>query len=712
MKKTNRLAIPLFLLICALLFCFPAKAAFEDFSDGAGHWSEAYLRRAVEDGLLNGYDDGLLHPDDAISCPQALAIICRVLRPSDSIDPASLGLNGDEWYSAYAAMAAAMDIDFESSHLQTPSMTRAEAFTLLADAFQLVPAEQELSCLERFKDGSQLSGSEAAAMAALVSHGYVEGYDGCLSPSGRVSRAEFLTVLYRIAGDLASVTELTSVPDHGVVISGSGYMIGKSFTAPLWFDCKTENVKLWNVSAKTVIFRSQASSISVLGSSSIDRLVIAGGSSDPLSLSPTGQCSVGTVVIGDNAPESISIGGNVSRVEITGSGCSVSISTNIQELIISGSGCSVTLAPGFSAGSVRLMQESSGNTVTLRAGISEAVLDGENNALRTEGSIRTLTLDGSGCTVSGSGAAEKLILNSARSSCEIEYRELEDNIDYGIGEAVITLTAPETLPAGQVLNVTAAVENPFSRHCTAVWSVDGVTVKEEAVDVGPEPVSLYLCHKYEYTKDMAGTSSIQLTLKYTFPDGSTGTASGSVTVAIENYDESHYHVSAAEALALVTSGYTGDYTTQWALEHDYTDAVKTAWINAKGYSSTSSYIIWVSKTYQRVNIFEGSAGNWELIHTFLCGTGAPGHGTPEGVYTIFSRSSRGWITSTYCVRPVVNFKTGSGYAFHSRLYDPSHEYLTDASIGFPVSHGCVRMYDEDVQWIYDNVPTGTTVVVY
>ena len=36
----------------------------------------------------------------------------------------------------------------------------------------------------------------------------------------------------------------------------------------------------------------------------------------------------------------------------------------------------------------------------------------------------------------------------------------------------------------------------------------------------------------------------------------------------------------------------------------------------------------------------------------------------------------------------------------------------DASIGYPISHGCVRMYDEDVAYIYNNIPVGTTVVVF
>ena len=36
----------------------------------------------------------------------------------------------------------------------------------------------------------------------------------------------------------------------------------------------------------------------------------------------------------------------------------------------------------------------------------------------------------------------------------------------------------------------------------------------------------------------------------------------------------------------------------------------------------------------------------------------------------------------------------------------------DARIGFPISHGCLRMYNEDIWWLYNNIPNGTTVVVY
>ena len=53
-----------------------------------------------------------------------------------------------------------------------------------------------------------------------------------------------------------------------------------------------------------------------------------------------------------------------------------------------------------------------------------------------------------------------------------------------------------------------------------------------------------------------------------------------------------------------------------------------------------------------------------------------------------------------------------GQAFHSRPYRSSDESLLDGTMGTPSSHGCVRMYDEDCSYIYDEIPYDTTVVVF
>ena len=47
---------------------------------------------------------------------------------------------------------------------------------------------------------------------------------------------------------------------------------------------------------------------------------------------------------------------------------------------------------------------------------------------------------------------------------------------------------------------------------------------------------------------------------------------------------------------------------------------------------------------------------------------------------------------------------GDGFLLHGTPYKES--------IGMAATHGCVRLRDEDIEWLYDNVPVGTKVYIY
>ena len=49
-------------------------------------------------------------------------------------------------------------------------------------------------------------------------------------------------------------------------------------------------------------------------------------------------------------------------------------------------------------------------------------------------------------------------------------------------------------------------------------------------------------------------------------------------------------------------------------------------------------------------------------------------------------------------------KLGDGYQIHGTPHL--------ATIGTSVTHGCMRLADEDIEWVYDNVPVGTKVYIY
>ncbi len=146
----------------------------------------------------------------------------------------------------------------------------------------------------------------------------------------------------------------------------------------------------------------------------------------------------------------------------------------------------------------------------------------------------------------------------------------------------------------------------------------------------------------------------------------------------------------------------------WDSELDYSDATKEGFVNLKNYTSKTDYLIWINRYTQRVIIFTGYKGEWKVYKTFICSTGANNSPTPQGVYQIEAHYGT-WYFDYYLVYTATGFYGDT--AFHSTLYNFDGSPFDDR-VGIPLSHGCIRMRDEDAKFIYDNMPFGTTVVVW
>ncbi len=781
------------LLVLAVALSFSATALeLETFPDGVGHWAEPYLRRAVAEGLLAGDERGMLAPDDPATMAQTLTILCRLLWPDAQVAPEDEGVPAGKWYAGYAAAARAMDIDFGNDELESTGFPRARAFNILAQAFRLIPAEPDYTVLDVFSDAGTLADEDRPAAAALVAAGFVNGSDGRLEPYSSVSRAELVTMILRIAEATLDAPAET-LPGAAVLLSAKG-LSGKTLNKTVWLACGAGETDLRGVKAGTVVVLSRDAAVLTDYNTDIDRLVLAGGAGDSLTLEGG---HVGTLVIAPGAPKSVTVR-NADRVELTADGRTVT-AVSAKALVISGKGNTVTATGGANA-ALTLTDRAENNRVAAQAYLSRLELDGVRNTVNLTGGCAGATVGGRACALNGGTTIWDLTVTSRSARIGVPGTPREE-YPAGAQGLYVELDVPETFDAAAVLPVTlnvtgfekasctlnwtvdgvsagaartirvkdgensftfylplelfpgmseyrrvgvvltypdgttetrngnvrltgidsllsdasialqavdhngwdrvvasATVTNPVSVTCLASWYVDGRLLESRNVQIGPAPVTLSIDRELGFRPN-AATGRLELRLTLNGAAASAGT-----TAKLEG-------VTAAYALSVVTHDYAGDYTLEWALAHDYDEGVKTAWINAKDYASDTQYIIWVNRTYQRVNVFEGSQGSWRLIKTFLCGTGRAGHATPVSVSKVRHRLPGGWVHPTYSVRPVVYFLTG-GYAFHSRLWNRNHTALTDPSIGYPISKGCVRMYDEDIQWIFDTIPEGTTVVVH
>ncbi|MDR0951844.1 MAG: S-layer homology domain-containing protein [Oscillospiraceae bacterium] len=626
--KTYKAIISLLLaiLLTALTVgATPASAAADGFVDIAGHWAEATLQKSVSDGLLEGYGDGTVRPNNPITAPQLITIITRVLNVTGRANISHLDIPEDAWY--YEAAQKAASLGLIPNGLADGPMTRQDAFALMARAFLLTMDAPALSVLDAFYDNELIREENRGALASLVYEGLVQGNAGALNVNGELSRAEFMAVLYRTAESQLSPTDMTGmtidtarlnargggvlVNDSSlkyIVVSGSGQVINISGNYETLTISGSNNVITFSDSA-------QLGSLKLTGS---NNSIVCGESDDSVaSLTVSDAIEFGGVrnVIDLNGsfPGEVTISGTENQVFLTSSEplSLLNVPGHAPYLSLDGSvKGAITITGNF----LTLNQKGEGSTESLiidadsgiysfseGASFAQISISGQKSTLTLDGSAALVTVTGYKTALKGAGTIDRLILNASGCTAELAVTNLEDN-------------------------------------------------------------------SAQYDRD--------------------------------------------RVLNLVSNVYSGNFTLAWAEAHDYEAYEKEIWVNAKGYSSRTEYLIWVNLAMQRVNIFQGGEGNWKLIRSCIIGSGAMGSKTPVGVYYTTYKLASGWTTATYTCRPVVGFKLGSGYAFHSRLYYPNSNRLTDASIGFPVSHGCIRMYDEDINFIYNSIPLNTTVVVY
>ena len=128
-----------------------------------------------------------------------------------------------------------------------------------------------------------------------------------------------------------------------------------------------------------------------------------------------------------------------------------------------------------------------------------------------------------------------------------------------------------------------------------------------------------------------------------------------------------------------------------------------------GYESDTDYLIWVSLYTQKVNVFSGKKGEWKLEQSYDCSSGKNETPTIVGSYKIQGQDERWDLGSTY-VAPVLVFNGGA--AFTSQPYYTEDGELADDTIGAPASGGSIRLQARDIAWVSENIPDGTTVIIY
>lgn len=705
-------------------------------------WAKKALTFCVEQGILNGDQNGDLAPTNSATRAQLAAMMVRLFGAQLEADISGYqDVSATAWYYAELSRAVAMGIFEGSGGKLTPNnkITREQAFAVLSRAFGV--AAETTDSLDEFSDRGKVSQWALYNVAGMLEAGYVHGNtNGTLNPKGNITRQELAQVLYN------ALDCITTDPD---ALTGKRNL----YTGPI------EGLAGKTIDGDLILSCSCGETVTLDGFTVTGRLV--------LQLAGAKNVTLGKVC------DTVSV---CCPIELT-------LSAPVKKLICMRDGAVirgdaetlVSLADASFFGNYDKAYFQSGNPTVAavsKIGRMEVSRPVAGSTVTVHGEVSELHARADRLTLTGSGHVGTLYAYRSGLNNKLNTDQYVDHVDAGLGGVKIeSVSSPKVYYDDLTVTVTGKVTGVNSeqvygvpggvRTCTVTYSYNGTVVKTDEnfkLTEGAELSCTFEC-KLEYRVEAA--QRVAVTISYgneTLSDNLSFIGTGrwsDYTLAKEvrtiRVQGSMYYTTTIYAYSNLTSpvatlaagtevfymnygdvalvetrsgirGYCDDdlVRVSWQNYHSdevsYTDGVKEAFVNQlHDYSSPSKYLIWCNLYTTTVNIFEGSKGNWKLIKSCECTIGAPNTPTRPGVYHIYSHAYY-WsfdVGSTLDVdRCYYASLFDGGIAFHTRLYYTGTDEMVNPTLGGELSHGCVRCPDDIAKFIYNQCPTGTTVVVY
>lgn len=213
MKKISVLILTIGVILTLSVNSF---AAFSDMPQGA---DGEVLQKAVDNGLIAGFEDGTIQPNTPITRAQMATIMSRAMNAQQKADiSAFVDVNEGDWY--YDAMAKAVYMDaFKGDNLSqlnpNNTITRQEALIVLSRIFDT--PEASASVLNNYSDGSQVA-SWAKKEVSSIAAAYLGDMEA-LRPLDAMTRLEFAQIMDKIVNVYIDEDgEYTSLPEGNVLV--------------------------------------------------------------------------------------------------------------------------------------------------------------------------------------------------------------------------------------------------------------------------------------------------------------------------------------------------------------------------------------------------------------------------------------------------------------------------------------------------------------
>ncbi|MDF2936660.1 MAG: hypothetical protein K0Q90_2033, partial [Paenibacillaceae bacterium] len=237
MLRTSRLGLSTVWLLILCLVLAPVNAAFGAGSspDYKGHWAEKQISRWVEQGFIDGYDDGTFRPDQSVTRGEFVKLVNHSFNLKEAAAIHFTDLTSAHW--AYEEVRIAVKAGYISGYEDNTirldrKITRQEAAAIVSRLLHLTASPEGA---KGFSDSGKLASWSIGAVGAAAAKGIIDGYeDGTFKPEAPIMRSETVTILDKamgVKGGAAYSSAGTYGPEEGtVVIAGNAAISVKDVT--------------------------------------------------------------------------------------------------------------------------------------------------------------------------------------------------------------------------------------------------------------------------------------------------------------------------------------------------------------------------------------------------------------------------------------------------------------------------------------------------
>jgi len=201
-KRIINILLVVFMLVSN--FINSTYAADFMFADSEGHWAEEAINSLAEKGIIQGYPDGLSHPDDIITRGEFSAIVARAMKLEQE-DTKTINTVFEDIVGHFAQneinelvdAGIILEKDYGKKYFPDEPITRMEIIKMLVRAIVKVDHDKNCLCDTGFLDDDLLTKEEHEYICDGKNYNIISGYpDGTIRPYGKSTRAEAFVMIY------------------------------------------------------------------------------------------------------------------------------------------------------------------------------------------------------------------------------------------------------------------------------------------------------------------------------------------------------------------------------------------------------------------------------------------------------------------------------------------------------------------------------------